>query len=187
MTENNEHEMHELLAEHLAQLPRVVRQAIASADLEKRLRDLATTEKLHIDQWQKLENEVTLTLLGLQPIESLVENIRINVGVSADVARTLAERTNELVFIPIRQELERELEHPEAKEREVSAIDAARNDALSAANTATEGESQMPSTPEGSAPTVKVSRPTDSTAYRPGETSAARASVVDDPYREPPV
>lgn len=179
----------EILKERLARLPAVVRNAITSADLEKKLRDLANTHKLHLDQWQVLENEVMMTLLGVRRVEELQENLKKQLKIVDELARTLAENINIIVFEPIRQELERQLEHPDAKEKEVSGVEQARNEALAGTekvSTPPAPAAPPPPTPPPSAPDVKVTRPSESSAYKPGETSAARAAVHDDPYREPP-
>ncbi len=188
----------EELAKRLQQLPKVVQNAILSADIEKHLRTLADTQKLHLDQWQKLENEVMFTLLGIQRIEDLEKNIISEVGVTADVASQLAENINTIVFEPIREELERQLEHPEAQEKEISAIDASRTQILgdesaatapqeAATDTAVIPAAIKPATPPAPVPTIKATRPSESTAYKPGEVSSERAAVHDDPYREPPL
>lgn len=179
----------------LEQLPQVVKNAIMSADVEKRLRTLADTQKLHLDQWQILENEVMLTLLGFQQIENLEKNIKDEVGVSSDVAHTLAASANELVFEPIREELERQLEHPAAQAKEVSDVEAAQSEALGlqAKSDAAENApplaplSVAPATPPSPVPDIKAARPSESSAYKPGEPSSVRAVVHDDPYRESPV
>lgn len=193
----------ELLKEKLQTLPRAVADAISSANLEKNLRALADTHRLHVDQWQLLENEIMLTLLGFQPVDALEENIRTHVSVSPEIARAIALDANKIVFQPIRDELERQLEHPEAKEKEVSDLEAARTAALDQSSEATPESSPttpvpaastpsltptpLPPTPPSPKPDVKVTRPSESTGYRPGETSTQRANVHDDPYREPPL
>ena len=68
----------------------MVQDAITSADVEKHLRELANIQKLHLDQWDLLENEVMLTLLGLQPIEDLQKNIKDSVEVTDEVAKALS-------------------------------------------------------------------------------------------------
>lgn len=180
----------------MAQLPPVVQRAIMSADVEKQLRSLAETHKLHLDQWQVLENLVMMTLLGIRQIEAMENNIQREVGVTVEVAEELTENINKIVFEPIREELERQLEHPEAKEKEVSGVEAARNQALAGAEVQPVVETPpappptppvQPATPPPPMPEAKVARPSDSSAYKPGETSAQRATVHDDPYREPPV
>src|SRR3990167_1493668 len=94
------------------QLPKALQNAITSADVEKKLRGLSETHKLHLDQWQKLENEVMLALLGFQPVENLETNIKNEVGIADEEAKALAVDIADTIFEPIREELERELGKP---------------------------------------------------------------------------
>ena len=64
-----------ILKERFKELPRVVQNAITSADVRKRMRELADTHKLHLDQWETLENEVMMTLFGVLPVDELQANI----------------------------------------------------------------------------------------------------------------
>src|SRR3989344_5185981 len=126
MPPTNDTDVQKELEMRFKELPQVVRDAIKSADVEQRLRALANTHKLHVDQWEKLENEVMLALLAFEPIEDLQTNIRTNVGVGDVTAAALAEDISKTIFEPIRQELERELEHPEAQAEKVSGVEQAR-------------------------------------------------------------
>jgi len=192
----NEQGLDAQIQERFKQLPKVVQDAITSADVEKRLRALAETQKLHVDQWQALENEVMLALLGFSPIDELAGSIQKEVSVSEDIAKQIAGDISKIVFEPIRQELERGLEHPEAKTASVSDVEAARIQVLGQAPIANEGiaiklpeparPSVAPGTPPQPPPETKVERGPASGAYKPGETSIARKVVEDDPYREPP-
>src|SRR3989344_4656300 len=103
------------LRKRFLELPKVVQDAITSAQVEKHLRELAERHRLHLDQWQVLENEVMLALLGFLPVEELEGHMREQVGVSPEVATALSIDISHNVFEPIRESLERELEHPEAK------------------------------------------------------------------------
>src|SRR3989344_1709835 len=105
-------------------LPKVIQDAITSADVQKELRALADTNKLHLDQWQLLENNVMLTLLGFQPAEEIAQHLKNDLDISLETATSLADDISRIVFQPIREELERELEHPDAKVAEVSGVDA---------------------------------------------------------------
>ena len=203
MTEPN---LNEQLQERFRQLPKAVQNAITSADVEKRLRSLADTHKLHVDQWQLLENNVMLTLLGFQPMDELADNIKGDIGISEEQAQEMASAISKTVFEPIRQELERELEHPQAKAQEVSGVDSLRTNTLaeeeragapvqpSTATTpvaptipsAPPASSTQAATPPAPAPTQKAIRMPASGAYKPGEASTTRKDVHDDPYREPP-
>ena len=189
-------ELNEKIRARFKELPKVVQDAILSADVQKHLRALADAHQLHLDQWQLLENNVMMTLLGLQPIEELAANIKDDTEVSEEIAQELAGDISKIVFEPIRQELERELEHPEAKKESISGVEAARTQVLGQAPTANEGiaiklpepahPSVAPGTPPQPPPETKVERGPASGAYKPGETSIARKVVEDDPYREPP-
>lgn len=183
------------LAERFAQLPKVVQDAITSADVEKRLRTLADSHKLHLDQWEALENEVMLALLGFSPVEELSDNLESEVGLDKETATILATDISKTVFEPIRAELERDLEHKEAKEKPVSDIDVMREQVLSKEKSAaTSNEAPLPTpmppvepaTPPATPNEKKAERGPTSGEYKPGEASSSRKSVIDDPYREPP-
>ncbi len=175
----------EQVQERFKTLPKVVQDAITSADIEKHLRELADTHKLHLDQWQSLENEVMLTLMGFQPSEELESNIKSEVGVSQEIASALAADISKIVFEPVRQELERELGNPQAKDAPKTDIELAREQVLATAKPATP-PSVAAATPPAPAPTEKAARAPVSESYKAGETSVSRKSVHDDPYREPP-
>lgn len=159
-------------------LPKVVQNAITSADVQKELRALADTNKLHIDQWQLLENEVMLTLLGFQPTEELAHHLKADLDVSAEMAASLAADISKIVFEPIRAELERELAQPGAQGDETNPAPATP--------AAPAAPAVLPATPPAEAPAGKIERAPISESYKAGETSVARKSVHDDPYREPP-
>jgi len=186
---NAGNELEKALKERFAKLPVVVQQAITSADVEKRMRELADTNKLHLDQWQSLENEVMLALLGVQPIENLEKNIQSEVGVSAETAMTLANAVSKIVFEPIRAELERELSHPDAKAAHISGVDAARTQILAGEDkpAAPAAPAVLPATPPAEPPTGKIARAPVSESYKAGEVSSQRKAVADDPYRESPL
>ena len=199
------------IKKRFAELPAPVRNAITSADIQKQLRALADTHKLHLDQWEILENEVLMALYGITPIDQLQQNIQTEVKVSAEVAATLATDISKIVFEPIRQELERELEHPDAKAEQLSGAEQARKEILGSKEGQAEkaGEqaalvpvvpaaeaaaspipapapSIAPATPPPPPPTEKAVRVPSSGAYKSGEPSHIRKDVHDDPYRETP-
>lgn len=185
---DDDKEYAELIKERFSTLPKVVQRAIISADIEKHLRELASTYKLHLDQWGTLENEVQLTLLGVQASEDLESNIKKELGVSDEVAKSLTENISKIVFEPIRAELERELEHPDAKAAAVSGVEAARTQILGGEDkpAAPAAPAVLPATPPSEPLAGKIVRAPVSESYKAGETSIARKSVHDDPYREPP-
>lgn len=178
------------IQERFVRLPKVVQDAITSADIEAHLRELSTSHKLHLDQWQLLENEVMLTLLGFEQPENLASNIQKEVGISAEDAQSLAQDISTVVFEPIRQKLEQELEHPDAQATTVTATEAAGTEIIAQENAEAaappSAPAVQPATPPAPSPNIKLTRPSDSTAYKPGEASTERKTVHDDPYREPP-
>jgi hypothetical protein len=176
-----ETQMSKQLQERFAQLPKVVQDAINSADIEKHLRELADTHKLHLDQWETLENEVMLTLMGFERSEDLEKNIEDEVGVPQDVAAALATDISKVVFEPVREELERALNNPHAKDEVIGAVEAAGKEALAQEH----APAVAPATPPPPPTEEKVVRAPISEAYKAGEPSVARKSVEDDPYREP--
>ena len=164
-----------ILEKRFAELPKVVQNAITSTDVRKGMRALADTHKLHLDQWETLENEVMMTLFGVFPIDELQANIQKEVEVPEEIAKALTENISKIVFEPIRAELERELAQPSAQ-----AAEAAAAPATPAA------PAVLPATPPAEPPTAKIIRAPVSESYKAGEASTIRKSVHDDPYREPP-
>jgi hypothetical protein len=165
------------------ELPKVVQDAITSADIQRRMRALADTNKLHLDQWEALENEVMLSLLGFQAVGDLQKNIKQETGVSDEVATNLASEVSKIVFEPIRQELERGLSHPEAKAQEFSGVETARRQEI-ATQKSQPAPAVIPATPGAPVNEAKAVRAPISDVYKPGELSSERKVVENDPYRE---
>jgi hypothetical protein len=181
------------LAERFEQLPKVVQDAITSADVQQHLRDLAHTHKLHVDQWQLLENVVMMTLLGFKAVAELTDNIQNDVGVEHEVAEELSKAVSEHVFAPIRAEMERSLDHPTAVQEAEGAVEGVRTQAL--ADEATENAPAAtvttpktpavePATPPAPPPTEKAVRGSIAQAYTESA-SHERKTIEGDPYREP--
>lgn len=192
MTEINvEHE----IQNRFKSLPLVVQRSIKSASVEKHLRDLANVHKLHVDQWELLENEVMMTLLGFSPPDQLETHLRDSLKIAPDTAHLLAVDINTAVFEPIRNELERELEHPEAPKAARTEVENARESILSDAERKSDSqtpeervlpqatmEPQRQEKPKTEAP--KSIRAPISETYKPAEPSRERAAIDGDPYRE---
>lgn len=172
-----------VLEEQFAKLPKVVQAAITSGHVTEKFRVLAEKHRLHLDQWQQIENLLMLTVLGLSSPEDLPEKIVSITNWDVVEAHGLVEDVIATVFRPIREELERELGAPQAREEEMSDIDKLRQEVL--ADKPAAAPVVTPGTPPAPAPTEKIARTPASGAYQPGETSAVRDDVHDDPYREP--
>lgn len=185
-------------AARFAELPKVVQDAITSADVQKHMRDLAEGHKLHVDQWQVLENNVMLTLLGFQPVAELPTRLEKSLSVTAEVAAELAQSISDIVFKPIRGEMERSLSHPsavqvamstveqmraEALQKEGSQTAPASTDAAPAPAAPTQVSAVAPATPPAPAPETKAVRAQIPQTYA-GSASHERKSIEGDPYRE---
>ena len=175
------------LAQRFRELPKVVQDAILSADVETHMRDLAEQHKLHFDQWTSLENEVMFALLGMEPVSELTKNIQKQVGVPADVASALAADISRIVFLPIRTELDAALRRQEAAR--AASSQPAPSAAVSPQKTASTGEQParvavVAGTPPPPPPSEKAIRPPASGAYASGGASHQRSTVLGDPYRE---
>lgn len=180
--DQDELQLKQQMRERFLNLPQPVREAITSADIEKQLRSLAEKHRLHLDQWDLLENEVMLTVLGFERPENLEHNLINEVGISTQEASTLATDINTIVFEPIRAELEKTLERPAATPEEEGAPVAG----AAGQSVAEEKPAVAPATPPAPKPETQVAKAPASGAYKPGEASSQRKSVHDDPYRELP-
>lgn len=170
------------LAERFAQLPQSVQEAVTSAEVEKKLRALAQKHKLHLDQWVLLENEIMLTLLGLEDPENMATNIAKQVRVGADTAQAIVNDIATLVFAPIRQTLQQGAPGEGTRPMVKSTVQSDSDGLVIPGQTPAPQET--PSTIEAS---NTKNRPTDlsGSAYQTGTSSVARKNVVGDPYREP--
>ncbi len=190
MDENTEFK--QLIQERFERLPKVVRNAILSADVQKHMRELAEKQNLHIDQWETLENEVQMTLLGILRSEDLAANIQKEVGVSGDVATILASQISETIFEPIRKELERLLEHPDAAATKETGVEQMRTQVLANSQTpaapdqapASPAPTIAPATPPAPPLTQKVERAQLPPTYAKSVASHERKAIEGDPYRE---
>jgi len=148
-----------LVEKRFAELPEAVQDAIQNADVEQKLRALSAKYKLHLDQWVLLENEIMLTLLGLEDPQNMANNVAKQVGIKQDLAQKIVNDIAIEVFRPIRKEMQNALS---SKGRDSDNI------VMKDASTTTE----------------KKVTPSDTSAYKPGVSSLERKDVQEDPYRE---
>ncbi|MFA7309602.1 MAG: hypothetical protein WC050_01720 [Candidatus Paceibacterota bacterium] len=188
---SDDNDIDEIIKERFKQLPTVVQQAIISADVEKELRALAQTHKLHIDQWGTLEDQVQMTLLGIIHSDDLASNLQKKIGMPQSEAEALAADISRVVFEPIRQELERQLEHPAAVAAKTTGVEDVRAQILSdstksapAAVVPVTVATVAPGTPPSAPVSVQVERAPASSSYVPATPSHERKTIDGDPYRE---
>lgn len=174
-------ELQKRFDERLKQLPPAVQRVITAADIAKNLRTLSQKHQLHLDQWELLENEVRLALYGFQPVEKLEENIKNEVGISAEVAADLVDDIATVIFEPVREAMEQELGGESSLETESNAPIA--NTTLPQAPASTLPV-VVPATPPAPPPTSTAVRASTSPTYTPAVKSHERHSPDGDPYRE---
>jgi len=156
-------EQEQIIQDRFSELPEAVQNAVTDASVEEKLRALAEKYKLHLDQWVLLENEIMLTLLGLEDPEDMAKNVAKEVNIAEELAQEIVNDIAVQVFKPIREQMQGSLDS-EATNREVRPVGQST-------------ETKVASTTEKAAPS-------DTTAYKPGESSLERRDVQEDPYRE---
>ena len=176
-------ELQAKLAERFKALPKSVQDAITSADVEAHLRTLSDTYKLHLDQWAILENEVMLTMLGFQKTQDLAKNIRAELGLEESAATALAGEISNVVFAPIRAELEQVLPEPEGSSSAEGALET-RSIPVGPSAPKPMVAPVIAATPPRATPEKKVERAPTSPTYIGAVPSHQRAAIEGDPYRE---
>ena len=122
-----------LIQEQFELLPKVVQDAINSTKMEEQFQTLVKKHGLHIDQWDALEDQIMLTVLGLADPEELEEYAIKEIGIEPEKARAVIDDVAVTVFKPIREELDRELGSPQAKDEALTDVEKARNEVLAGA------------------------------------------------------
>jgi len=190
-----EAELKEKLDQRFKELPKVLQNAVRSADIQAHMRGLAEQHKLHFDQWQVLENDVMFTLFGFQDPEDLADNFQQDLRVDQATADALAIDVSEHIFEPIRAELEKDLQYAvesDIPEEEVVASHAAypvaqigdRGAPTPATIIPVAVMPVLPGTPPAPPPEGKAVRAPISESYSAGQASHERKIVEGDPYRE---
>lgn len=99
--------LNEDLKKQFDRLPAEIQQAILDTNLSEKLQQITRDNKLMIDQAGSLQVETILVLLGLQPLNSYIDNIKQNVGLSDEEAKSVAKSVDELIFVNIRESLKK--------------------------------------------------------------------------------
>ncbi len=196
----DDNDLNTQLAARFKQLPKPIQDAITSADVAARMRELAEKHNLHTDQWGILENEVMLTLIGFQPTEDLAKNIGQEVGLQEDAASALAADVSKIVFEPIREELRKQLGEATGNNSTLDALveepAPPLSDPAPAPTPPVELAPEQPlvakvpaavvaaATPPKGAPTKTVARAPTSSSYAAASPSHERKAIEGDPYRE---
>ena len=181
---NEDKELDDILKERLQELPKAVRDSITSVEVEKKLQELAEHHKLHLDKWDALENEVMLTLIGLEPIAKLAENIKNELDVSQETANALTEDISTAIFVPIREELQRELPPEETAGVDADVVSDTHDTPYTIPDTISSPPPPIPSTPPPPPKTERAVRAPISESYMSQTPSHERKAIDGDPYRE---
>jgi hypothetical protein len=84
-------------------LPKKVREVIASIDITSEISKLREKHHLMLDQISTLELETMLVMIGLEPAENFVDNLKSNLNLDEVKANAIADDVNELIFDKIRK------------------------------------------------------------------------------------
>lgn len=112
-------EMKKIIEERMAKLPSDLKSAISSIDLESAFSEITKRNRLLIDQAGILQNEILMTVLGIEPLANFVSNISRELSIPSEKALEIAKNTDELIFKNIRsylQKLNQEEDEIEGKE-----------------------------------------------------------------------
>ncbi|MFZ2593862.1 MAG: hypothetical protein WAX38_03770 [Minisyncoccia bacterium] len=174
-------------------LPKIVQDAINSSDLTGKMRKLAEKHKLHLDKWSILEDEITFALFGITPPENLVGSIQKELGISMEEAIAINNDAVEIIFEPIRLQLQ-EVATSRAAERTVTVpVDQQKMLAEMGESLPTGARAEVQNSK-----TVfqiiqeRAEKKVDTTGTAPtsnnaGDSTAERHTVKEDMYRELPV
>lgn len=88
-------------------LPEVLQDALYSIDTKAAVREVATAQRLHIDQAAKLDYAVALVMLGFTPTEDFAKEIEQELAIPKETALSVTALINEKVFLPIRDYLKK--------------------------------------------------------------------------------
>jgi hypothetical protein len=99
--------LNEDLKKQFDRLPAEIQRAILDTNLSEKLQQITKNNKLMIDQAGSLQIETILVLLGLQPLNNYINNVKENVGLSDEQAKSVAKSVDELIFVNIRESLKK--------------------------------------------------------------------------------
>ncbi len=105
-----ENSLQKQIEDRLAELPSDVQEAIASANFDKQVQDIATKHQLHIDQASTLGDEILLVMLGFSSPDAFATTLADKLHISPETAAAITEDATNQLFMPIRQSMQAFLE-----------------------------------------------------------------------------
>ena len=100
------------LGERFESLPYEVRDAIENSDYQKKLYDIASKQKLSIEQMGKLENLTNKVMLGIIHPDEYTKKIAEDLAISMDASNALVLEINNQIMGSIRTALKNHTENP---------------------------------------------------------------------------
>lgn len=94
------------IQQRFEELPDDVQRAIQSSDLEKKLEEIGTKRKLHIDQVGILGDETRLVMLGFSDPSEFAATLAQQLKIGRVDAEAIAEDVSQDVFVPIRKSMQ---------------------------------------------------------------------------------
>ncbi len=112
-----EENFEQLVKMELDQLPKYVRDSLASVDWLDALQEVTHEHHIHVDQVGQIRNETLLILLGLTDSPEFVGKVSEIIGDEDEELDKLITDINNRVFLPVREEIMRrrslkEVENP---------------------------------------------------------------------------
>jgi len=181
-----------LLQEQYLKLPKALRGAIASVPWNEIVKKISSENSLSSEQATSLETEVQLVIYGFENPRDLIDNLEENLKVQTEVALTLAEKINELIFSEISRKAE-ETSPPETKEENFPLVEEGEKphdvkpiSEMEKAEIAKKSAERMPIGPMAASMVVpkpdEVLQKPRNEAYIPSKSDYPGGK---DPYREP--
>ena len=100
-----------IVKNQLQKLPPELRTLILSSELGEKIGEIGKKYGLHIDQLGELDNETTLTLLGLSGLDDYTERIQQAARIELEKARQITADVNQSIFLPIQKSLQKLIEN----------------------------------------------------------------------------
>lgn len=173
----------------MAELPADVQAAIASAEFEKKVQAIGQRQGLHIDQMEKLGDEIMLVMLGFMSTENFTSNIASEVGVDAEKAARITADVNAEILLPIRESLKTIASKP--TEENAVAAPAPTTTPVAPTTSTPVNPISKPAAPVPHPAEMMLSQKTITvpppTATAPVPPPQKPTTYKADPYREPPI
>lgn len=103
-------ETDKIIEKHLESLPAYVKDAFAAAKPFEKIRKISAELNLHVDEAEKLEQEVLLIMLGLASPNTFIEETSRTFGLSEENVGKLVDRVSLELFMPIRDAMQKYME-----------------------------------------------------------------------------